>query len=144
MSSIRCTICSKVEGLKKLLIPKFDYLLKHLGRRKTTFAMLRVKVREFYENKKCAHAKKQALFAQILANFVLQLLINQGLASNKRKFVQFVFILYVLSHSKPMTNFENMKSLFELLKGNIVQKNTSLILQVGVWLKLSIPLSCKL
>jgi len=113
---VRCIICSKVEGRKKLLISKLDYLLKHLGRRKTTFAMPKVKVGEFYENKKCAHAEKQVLFAQILVNFVFQLVIYQGLASNKRKFVQFLVILYVLSHSRPMTNFENMKSLLELLK----------------------------
>ncbi len=116
VSFVRCTICSKVEGRKKLLIPKLDYLLKHLGRRKTTFAMPKVKVGEFYENKKCAYAKKQVLFAQILVNFVLQLVIYQGLASNKRKFVQFIVILYVLFHSKPMNFFENMKSLLELLK----------------------------
>ncbi len=35
---------------------------------------------------------------------------------NKRKFVQFVGILYLLSHGKPMVAFENMKSFLELLK----------------------------
>ncbi len=58
ISSLRCKVYSKVEGRKKLLIPKLDYLLKHLGRRKTIFAMPRVKVGDLCENKKCAHAKK--------------------------------------------------------------------------------------
>lgn len=85
ISFVRCTICSKVEGRKKLLIPKLDYLLKHLGRRKTTFAMPRVKVGEFYENKKCAHAKKQVLFTQILANFVFNLLLIKAWLLTKEK-----------------------------------------------------------
>lgn len=101
ISFLRCTVCSKVEGRKKLLIPKFDYLLKHLGRRKTTFAMPRVKVGEFYENKKCAHAKKQVLFAQILVNFVLQLVINQGLVLRKEKLSNLLSFCtcYLIVHS---------------------------------------------
>jgi arginine/lysine/ornithine decarboxylase len=87
VSSIRCKLCSKVEGRKNLLIPKLDSLLKHLGRRKATFVILGVKVGEFYKNKKCAHSKNHVLFTQILTDFVLQLVINQGLAFNKRKYV---------------------------------------------------------
>jgi predicted choloylglycine hydrolase len=45
---VRCTVCSKVEGKKKLLIRKFDYLPKHSRRRKSIFVvMLSVKAREF-------------------------------------------------------------------------------------------------
>jgi hypothetical protein len=87
VSFIRCKVCSKVEGRNNLLIPKLDFLLKHSGKRKATFVILGVKVREFYKNKKCAHAKNQVLFTQILTNYILQLVINQGLAFNKRKFV---------------------------------------------------------
>jgi hypothetical protein len=62
VSFVRCIVCSKVEGKKKLLISKLDYLLKYLGKRKTTFVMPKVKIREIYENKTCAHAKNQVLF----------------------------------------------------------------------------------
>jgi len=41
---------------------------------------------------------------------------NQGMAFNKRKFVQFVVIQYLLVHGTPMTNFENVKFFLELLK----------------------------
>jgi len=87
VSSIRRKLCSKVEGRENLLIPKLDYLLKHLGRRKTTFVILGLKVGEFYKNKKCAYSKNQVLFTQIPTDYVLQLVINQGLAFNKRKYV---------------------------------------------------------
>lgn len=49
----------------KLLIPKVDYLLKYVGKRKATSTMPRVKTSKFYLNKKCAHAKNEVMFAQI-------------------------------------------------------------------------------
>ncbi len=58
MSFIRWIVYSKVEGKEKLLIPKFDSLLKHLGRREAIFVMLGVRAKEFYGNKKCVHVKK--------------------------------------------------------------------------------------
>ncbi len=85
--------------------------------------MPKVKFGKFYENIKCAHAKNQVLFTQIPAAFVFQLVTNQGLASNKRKFVQkFSIILYLLTHGKPLTNFTK-KFLLELLKIKHCPKN---------------------
>jgi arginine/lysine/ornithine decarboxylase len=84
---MRCKVCSKVESRENLLIPKLDFLLKHSGKRKVTFVIFGVKVGEFYKNKKCAHAKNQVFFTQIPTDSVLQLVINQGVVFNKRKFV---------------------------------------------------------
>ncbi len=42
------------------------------------------------------------------------LLLNS--TSNNKKFVQFVIILYLLTHGRPMTNFHNVKFLLNLLK----------------------------
>jgi hypothetical protein len=56
----------KLKANYKLLIPKVDYLLKCVGKRKTLSTMPRVKTRKFYVNKKCAHAKNEVMFAQIL------------------------------------------------------------------------------
>jgi hypothetical protein len=56
------------------------------------------------------------MFAQILPNFVFQLVINQGLASDTMQFVQFAIIMYLLIFSRLMTNFKNMRFLRELLK----------------------------
>jgi hypothetical protein len=86
VSSIRCKVCSKVESRENLLIPKLDYLLKHSRRRKATVVILGVKVGEVYKKYKCAHAKNQVLFTQIPTDSVLQLVINQGLDFNTRKF----------------------------------------------------------
>jgi hypothetical protein len=55
-----------VKANYKLLIPKVDYLLKYVGKRKATSIMPRVKNKKFYVNKKCAHAKNEVMFAQIL------------------------------------------------------------------------------
>jgi hypothetical protein len=79
---MRCKVCSKVESRENLLIPKLDFLLKHSGKRKVTFVIFGVKVGEF-----CAHAKNQVFFTQIPTDSVLQLVINQGVVFNKRKFV---------------------------------------------------------
>jgi hypothetical protein len=43
MTSMRWKIYFKIKGKFLLLIPKLDYLLKHVGRRKTIFVMLGVK-----------------------------------------------------------------------------------------------------
>ncbi len=92
---------------------------------------------------KCAHIKTQVLFIQIPPNFVLQF-VNQSLAFNKRKFVQFVVILYLLFQGKFITKFENMRSLLELLKIKHYPKNHWCDNVGWVWLKITIPLSCKL
>lgn len=55
---MRCKINSKIENRKKVLIPKLDFLLKHVGRQKTTSIMPRVKVGEFYKNQKMSTHKK--------------------------------------------------------------------------------------
>jgi hypothetical protein len=46
-----------IEGKEKLLVPKLDFFLKHLKRRKAIFAMLKIKDGEFFENKKCVHVQ---------------------------------------------------------------------------------------
>jgi hypothetical protein len=58
---MKCKIYSKFENRKKLLIPKFDFLLKHVGRQKATFIMPRVKVGEFYKSQKLSTHKKGSL-----------------------------------------------------------------------------------
>jgi hypothetical protein len=54
----RSKIYSKIESKKILLIPKLDFLLKHVGRQKSTSIMPRVKVGEFYKNQKMSTHKK--------------------------------------------------------------------------------------
>ncbi len=60
--------------------------------------------------------KNEVIYAQIPFHSILQLVINANLAFNKKKFVQFVVILYLLTHGKLMTDFENMNYFMNLLK----------------------------
>jgi hypothetical protein len=53
---------------------------------------------------------------QIPTSSIFQHLVNQDFAYNNRKFVQFVVIRYLLTHGRPMTDFENMRSFLVLLK----------------------------
>jgi hypothetical protein len=45
---VRCTICNQVEKKETLLVFKLDGLQKHVGCHKTTFALSRVAISEFY------------------------------------------------------------------------------------------------
>jgi hypothetical protein len=74
-----------------------------------------LKVGEFYQKKECAHASNNVLLPQILHDFFLEL-VSQGSGFDKKKFVQFVVVLYFLDHERPMTYFESMKYLFDFLK----------------------------
>ncbi len=60
--------------------------------------------------------KNEVIYAQIPFRSILQLVINANLAFYKKKFVQFVVILYLLAHGKLMTNFEDMNYFMNLLK----------------------------
>jgi hypothetical protein len=128
ISSIRCIVCSKVESRKKLLIPKPDYLLKHLRRRKTIFAMPRVKVGEFYENKKCAHSKKRfCLPNSLLILFSNLLLIKVWLLTKEKLSNLLSFCMcYLIVDSWQILKIWSL--FLNCWKLNIVQKNTSLIL----------------
>ncbi len=73
---------------------------------------------------KMSACKKWSYIAQIPFCSILQLVINANMAFNKKKFVQFVVILYLLAHGKPMTNFENMKYFYEFVEGETLPKKT--------------------
>jgi len=100
-------------GQRKAFGPQIELFIE--TRRKVIAPMLGVKW-EFYENKKCQHAKKWTYICLIPFHSILQLVINANLAFNKKKFVQFVVILYLLAHGKLMIDFENMNYFMNLLK----------------------------
>jgi len=52
----QCAICTKVKGKEKLFMPKFDNLLKHIGRHETKVSNLKVAIGSFYFNLKSQHA----------------------------------------------------------------------------------------
>jgi hypothetical protein len=55
---VKCKVCTKIKRKKKLLVPKWDSLEKHVGKRKNEE---RVKVVDV----KCAHAKNETKFVSI-------------------------------------------------------------------------------
>jgi hypothetical protein len=59
---VRCKICTIVRGKEKLLTPKLDSLLKHVGCWKAKFLMPSVDVNSHYFNKKLVHAKNEHEF----------------------------------------------------------------------------------
>jgi len=79
---------------------------------KATFVMLGVKVREFYQNKKCYTYKMKVCSPKSHIVLFCSCWLSK-LRSNKRELLHFVVILYLLAHGKLMINFENMKSLLK-------------------------------
>ncbi len=63
LHTIKCRICSEVEGNDKILDAKWDSFCKHIGRRKAKKnTRIDVKKRDCYYYKYCKHAKNHKLF----------------------------------------------------------------------------------
>jgi hypothetical protein len=58
-----------------------------------------------------------------------------------KKNLQFVAILYLLTHGKLMSDFENMGFLLDLLKVKHCYIKYGVLIYGGLWLKFSIPSS---
>jgi len=56
---VQSKICTKVMGKEKLLVPKFDYLHKHVGKKQVTTPMFDVPKGIFYYAKNCQHVKNE-------------------------------------------------------------------------------------
>jgi hypothetical protein len=62
MQQVRCKICTFIERKEKLLAPKLDSLLKHVGAWKAKVSMLGVDYGSHYFNKNLMHAKNRHEF----------------------------------------------------------------------------------
>jgi hypothetical protein len=51
--------CTSIEGKDKLLVPKLDNLLKHVGHRKCKVSMPNVDVSSYSMNKNFMHSKNE-------------------------------------------------------------------------------------
>lgn len=64
INSVKCLICSTVEGKKKILKAKYNTLTKHVGRRRATKKFVGIaKKGEYYYSKDCTHTKNAVLYA---------------------------------------------------------------------------------
>ncbi len=59
MTYVKCRICNEVEKRKKLLVPKFDGLQKHIGCQKGTFACLMAIFGQYYISNINQHVKNE-------------------------------------------------------------------------------------
>ena len=115
---VRCKICSDVEGREKLLVPKLDSLWKHCGRRKAITSFGKVKAGQHYFLTNNAHAKNEKIYFARLGkarDTVFQQVAMGTVKERKRKMVQFQAVLWLLMQGRPLTQYEKMKDLLQLL-----------------------------
>ena len=115
---VRCKVCSDVEGREKLLKPKIDGLWKHAGRRRATTSFGKIKAGEYYFLSKNAHIKNERLYFAKLGRAgqtVLEQVAEGTTRERKRKNVQFRAICWLLMQGRSITQYEDMRDLFEIL-----------------------------
>jgi hypothetical protein len=101
MIIVRCKVCSKIEGEKKLLVSKFDSFIKHSSLKKCIIVKPKMVVGAYYVNPNNAHVKNEELYVSIRHDT------STSKAKKKKKYVQFVAIWHLLKHERPMIDLTN-------------------------------------
>jgi hypothetical protein len=116
--AMNCKICSAINGKPKLIVPKWDNLEKHMGKRRALVDLPAkgTKKGQSYWDKNCKHIKNQELFVSRKADTMLQMVHNTIIGESRRKFVQLATLFHVLSHGRPMTEYEALRDLLKCLK----------------------------
>jgi hypothetical protein len=116
--AVNCKICSAINGKPKLIVPKWDNLEKHMGKRRALVDLPKkgAKKGQCYWDKNCKHVKNQELFVSRKADTVLQMVRNTIVGESRRKFVQLAMLFHVLSHGCPMMEYEALRDLLKCLK----------------------------
>ncbi len=70
MRMVRCKIYSIIERRDKLLVPKLDYLVKHLGSKKCIVAKNGIVVGEYFTCPTIQHMKNERLYGSIGQNTI--------------------------------------------------------------------------
>jgi hypothetical protein len=81
-----------------------------------------VDARSFYYNKNYVHVHNEHIYTVNDCAFIFDQLQVDVPSEHRRKYVQFVVIFHLLTHGRHMTNYENLKDLFQLLKVESVSK----------------------
>jgi hypothetical protein len=122
VTHVQCKICSDIEGKPKLPTLKFNTLQKHVERHKATIPNSNIIVKDYFYCKDFAHAKSEKTYSMWNLKFVMTL-VRLGIHLGTRKmFIQFVTIIHILQHGRPILEYESLRELFLLLK----VKNTPL------------------
>jgi len=122
VQQVRCKICKIVRGKEKLLAPKLDSLLKHVEHWKAKFLMPSVDADSHYFNKIWCMLKMNTIFllAINLLSWISSMLMS--LLSIKRSMYNATYfhLNHLLTHGCLVINYENMPSLFHMLKVKFV------------------------
>jgi len=73
MKMMRCKVCSKIQGIDKLLVPKLDFFIKHSSLKKCNVARLGMVISAYYVNPKNAHVKNKKIYASIWCDMIINL-----------------------------------------------------------------------
>jgi hypothetical protein len=111
-----CIMCIHVEGKEKLLAPKLDSLLKHVNCYKCKVSMPNVDTSFYYYNKNLVHANNEHVYIAHDRPIVLEKMLANVPIEENHKYMQFVVFFHLVVHGCPMTNYENLKPLLQLLK----------------------------
>jgi hypothetical protein len=65
---------------------------------------------------KCAYANNETKFVSMNWPYILKQVQGGFERENKRKVIQFAFIFMFLAKGKPMTNYKNLRRLYEFFK----------------------------
>jgi hypothetical protein len=100
---MRCNVCSKIQRRNKLLVPKFDYLIKHLNLRKFSFARLGVAISAYYVKHNNAYVKNEKLYASTMHDMIVDLIEHVEKTKKKKTCNLSIFLcqsFISLSHAK--------------------------------------------
>jgi hypothetical protein len=115
--SVKCLVCTRIDGRPKTLCLKRDNLNKHAGWYKAAGDMhaLGVKDGEWYRDHENRHFKNEKLFASLTKATVLEQL-NMPVEFNwTKKKAQFIVVLFLLLNGRPMLDYHAYKELFNFL-----------------------------
>ena len=86
--AVNCKVCSTIKGKPKLIVPKWNNLEKHIGKRRAVVDLPKKSMKKghCYWNKSCKHVKNQELFVSRKTN-MLQMVWNTIVEKSRRKFV---------------------------------------------------------
>jgi hypothetical protein len=85
MRMMRCKACSKIEGKEKLLVPNFDFLVKHAWLRKCITIQREVIIATYFLNSTNAHVKNEKLYVTIGFDIIFAQIVMVGKVEKKKK-----------------------------------------------------------
>jgi hypothetical protein len=75
---VRCKVCSNIEGIDKLLVPKLDSFIKHSNLGKCNVARPGMVIGAYYLKPNNAHVKNEKTYASIWCDMIINLVEKVG------------------------------------------------------------------